>query len=289
MAFILAPAYSQSYYSPSGFCSPASRPSYRQRGMCSQSRRPQYSPFNHFFGQVDELLDEITQQAQRQAQIEAYRKIHCQRQLRKRALRAQFAVSQNEEGWQVNGETQGFEQENFNIEVTNEYTLKISGNTEWQSEKPLSQIDTASENAQVNKPDEFTVTDAETATITPDSDTESHKSYQATVEDDFEDLGAETASLISASSESSTTSEVAEPKGKEKATEDSQIPQEQESSQAQNEKLEEEERQHGSFERTFKFPQRIDAANVRASFKDGTLSITVPKAPIQEPKKITIL
>jgi hypothetical protein len=53
----------------------------------------------------------------------------------------------------------------------------------------------------------------------PDSDTQSHKSYQVTVEDDFEDLGVETSSLISASSRPSSPSEIKEPKGKEKVVE----------------------------------------------------------------------
>jgi len=263
--------------------------------MCSQPRRPQYSSFSHFFGQVDELLGEISHQTQRQMQLEAYQKIHSQQQPRKRALRAQFAVIQNEPGWQINGDIQGFEQENLNIEVTNEYTLKIAGNTEWQLEKVLSQNDTVStaepvsENGQVDNTDDSTLTEAETTTVTLGSDTESHKSYQATVEDDFEDLGAETSSLISASSESSTVSEVREPKGKEKMTEESSVSETKNQSEARKEESEEQERLHGSFERTFRFPQRIDTANVRASFEDGTLSITVPKAPVQRPKKIAIL
>jgi len=294
MAFILAPAYSQSCYSPSSFCSPVSRPAHRYWAMCSQPRRPQYSSFNHFFGQIDELLGEISHQAQRQAQIEAYRKIHNQRQLRKRALRAQFAVTENGPGWQINGDVQGFEQANLNVEVTNEYTLKITGNIEWQLEKVVSQSDNVpaepvSDDSQINKKDNSTLTEAETTTIAPDSDTESHKSYQATVEDDFEDLGGETSSMISASSESFTVSEVGEPKGKEKMTEEPSASETKDSSESQKEESEEQERQHGSFERTFQFPKRIDTANVRATFKDGTLSITVPKAPVQQTKKIDIL
>lgn len=303
MAFILtprfAPAYQASQCSPFGFSAPASQPAYRYRVACAPPRRPQYSSFNHFFGQVDELLSEIDRQAQHQAQleaaVEAQRTAHRQRQQRKRALRAQFAVIQNEQGWQVDGDIQGFEQDNINIEVTDEHTLKIAGNTEWQSEKAQPQADIipaaeqSTEKDQEDKIDGATLTEAESATIGPDSDTESHKSYQATVEDDFEDLGAETASLISASSASSTVSEPTEPKGKEKAVEEpttteSAVAQQPQETPAQQEQ----ERVHGSFERTFRFPERIDGANVRASFKDGTLNITVPRAPVQQVKRIAI-
>jgi hypothetical protein len=211
-------------------------------------------------------------------------------------LRAQFAVTHNEQGWQVNGDIQGFEQDNINIEITDEHTLKIAGNTEWQPEKVQPQTDVVpaaeepTKEVQEDKIDGATLTEAESATIGPDSDTESHKSYQATVEDDFEDLGAETASLISASSAASTVSEPTEPKGKEKAvevpttTEGAAVQQPQEEAPAQQEQ----ERVHGSFERTFRFPERIDGANVRASFKDGTLNITVPRAPAEQVKRIAI-
>jgi HSP20 family molecular chaperone IbpA len=297
MAFVLTPRFVPAYApqcSPFGFSAPAPRPAYRYRVACAPPRRPQYSSFNHFFSQVDELLSEIDRQAQHEAAIEAQRAAHRQRQQRKRALRAQFAVTQNEQGWQVDGDIQGFEQDNINIEVTDEHTLRIAGNTEWQSENAQAQTDAApaveepAKEVAEDKIDGATFTDAESATVGPDSDTESHKSYQATVEDDFEDLGAETASLISASSASSTVSAPAEPKGKEKAVEEPTPTEAAQQPQEQTPAQEEQERVHGSFERTFRFPERIDGANVRASFKDGTLNITVPRAPAQEVKKITI-
>lgn len=48
------------------------------------------------------------------------------------------------------------------------------------------------------------------------------------------------------------------------------------------------ERSIGEFSRTWKFPGRLDQDNVRASLKDGILSIVVPKAKVTPPKKITI-
>jgi len=48
------------------------------------------------------------------------------------------------------------------------------------------------------------------------------------------------------------------------------------------------ERSVGEFSRSFSFPERIDQDLVRASMKNGILSIVVPKAKKQEKRKITI-
>ncbi|TVY20373.1 30 kDa heat shock protein [Lachnellula arida] len=48
------------------------------------------------------------------------------------------------------------------------------------------------------------------------------------------------------------------------------------------------ERSIGSFSRTFSFPVRVDQDHVRASMKDGILSIVVPKTNEKGSRKITI-
>jgi len=60
-------------------------------------------------------------------------------------------------------------------------------------------------------------------------------------------------------------------------------------SQAPTNERQEEEPKHSSFERTYRFPERIDANNVRAILKDGVLSISIPRAPAQQVRRITIL
>jgi HSP20 family molecular chaperone IbpA len=251
----------------------------------------------------------------RQAELEAQRKAHLVAQIealclqkRERSLKAQFTVNQTEQGWQVNGDIPGFTQENVKIEIANESTLKIAGNTRWQAEKKAqpkqleSQPDASSTTEQqaaettlhndsdveaANEPDFETITRLDTdanEAAASDSDNESHKSYQPTVEDDFEDLGAESSSLISIPSRPSSPAEVKEPKGKEKAVEPTAAKQVVTSEQPQQE-----ERVHGSFERTFRFPERIDVANVSASFKDGALRINIPKAPVQQIRRIVLL
>jgi HSP20 family molecular chaperone IbpA len=287
MAFILtprfAPVYQQQCSSPWS-CAPA-RPQYSYRRVV----RPAVPSFVPFLSQVDELLSALDQEAQREAQREALREAHRQRQQRKRIFRAHFNVHENQEGYQVDGELPGFEQSNIQIEVTDAHTLRVAGNTEKKSEEQPQPEATAEPRAIEPQTTESTET-AQDDTIEgvtlneqeSHSDTESHKSYQATVEDDFEDLGAETSSTIS--SGSNTPSEPKEPKGKEKAVDDST----ETAVQPQPQPETEEYQFHGSFERTFRFPERIDASTVKASLKNGLLSITVPKAKAPEVRRILI-
>ncbi|KAF7715311.1 Uncharacterized protein PECH_007277 [Penicillium ucsense] len=48
------------------------------------------------------------------------------------------------------------------------------------------------------------------------------------------------------------------------------------------------ERSIGEFQRTFTFPGRVDQDNVKASLKNGILSMVIPKATQKATKKITI-
>lgn len=280
MAFFLTPRFAPAPQCGAYSCQP-SRPVYRQVS------HPSFPSFVPFLSRVDELLSELDREGRRAA--------HHQRQQRKRAFRARFDVKETKEGYTVEGEVPGFEQENIEIEVTDEHTLSIKGNTqhksETQAQQPEQQQQGAVTEPEADKMDGVTLNEAEApGTTTPaGSDTGSVKSYQATVEDDFEDLGAETSSTISAESNPSTSN-----KGKEKAVEEPSTQIEQQQPQQQPQEAEPEnrthisERTHGSFERTFRFPTRIDSANVRASLKNGVLAINVPKAPVPEVKQILI-
>ena len=48
------------------------------------------------------------------------------------------------------------------------------------------------------------------------------------------------------------------------------------------------ERVFGNFTRSFALPPNVDSAKIEADFKDGVLSITVPKPESEQPKKITV-
>jgi HSP20 family protein len=48
------------------------------------------------------------------------------------------------------------------------------------------------------------------------------------------------------------------------------------------------ERVHGSFERSVRLPEFVDAEKIDANFAHGLLTVTVPKAQAAQPRKITI-
>ena len=48
------------------------------------------------------------------------------------------------------------------------------------------------------------------------------------------------------------------------------------------------ERNFGKFARTIQLPFTVDPEKVEANFKDGVLTITLPKAEAEKPKKISI-
>jgi HSP20 family protein len=48
------------------------------------------------------------------------------------------------------------------------------------------------------------------------------------------------------------------------------------------------ERAYGAFSRSFTLPSAVDAERIEATFKDGLLTVTVPKAELAKARKITI-
>jgi HSP20 family protein len=48
------------------------------------------------------------------------------------------------------------------------------------------------------------------------------------------------------------------------------------------------ERGYGEFVRAFAFAERVRAAEVSAEFRDGVLTVTVPKQPASQPQRIAI-
>ena len=56
----------------------------------------------------------------------------------------------------------------------------------------------------------------------------------------------------------------------------------------QNKKWHRVERSYGSFMRTFTLPANIDDAKIRAEFKDGVLTMRLPKSATAKPKSIEV-
>jgi len=48
------------------------------------------------------------------------------------------------------------------------------------------------------------------------------------------------------------------------------------------------ERTYGTFSRAFALPNQVNAEGVQASFENGILTLTIPKAEQAKPRKITI-
>jgi HSP20 family protein len=48
------------------------------------------------------------------------------------------------------------------------------------------------------------------------------------------------------------------------------------------------ERSYGRFQRNIALPEGVDAENIKASYKDGTLEITMPKTEEAKPKQIEV-
>ena len=48
------------------------------------------------------------------------------------------------------------------------------------------------------------------------------------------------------------------------------------------------ERSYGSFSRTFKLPEHVDASKIKANHKNGMLELTLPKTELAKPKQIEV-
>ena len=183
-----------------------------------------------------------------------------------RSFVPRFDVREVGSSYELHGELPGIKQEDIDIEFVDANTLVIRGKTE-------------SHNSSSNQETKPLEQPAASEPVTDDNASEkSASSYQKpSVEDDYVDAGeaakssegpatSTTATAQAASApESSTTRTSAEPDYKYWVSE----------------------RSVGEFSRRFEFPGRVDQESVKASLKNGILSVIVPKA-VRAEKKITI-
>ncbi|KAI4285936.1 MAG: hypothetical protein L6R38_000301 [Xanthoria sp. 2 TBL-2021] len=164
-------------------------------------------------------------------------------------------------------ELPGLKQEDINIEFVDANTLVITGKTERASTQ-TNVIDTKGKGKAIESA-------SSPNTIAADNASETSSNYhKATVEDEYVDAGAEKEGA-------STTAQDAPTPAVTNATEVAAAPEEPESQYWVSE------RSVGEFRRTFSFPGKVDQEAVKASLKNGILSVVVPKAARQQ-RKIAI-
>jgi len=165
-----------------------------------------------------------------------------------RSFTPKFDVKETKEAYELHGELPGVDQKNINIEWTDNNTLTISGKHEHVREE--GQRPTAVEDGEEQKKLESNAKD---------------EKHQPTVEDESaESTNKDT--QVAKQSEQHEVAKKEEPKQKYWVSE----------------------RSVGSFHRSFAFPARVDQDAVKASLKNGILSIVVPKATAPQSRKVNI-
>jgi len=178
-----------------------------------------------------------------------------------RSFQPRFDVKETHEGYVLHGEMPGVEQKDLDIQITDANTLSIKGRTEQVREegrRPSSAVEAQPEPSKITK---------------DESESESTGYHKATVEDEA------TATASGASSEA------VEPPAA-TPTEIAQAPTEQ--SRPDQSRYWLSERSVGEFSRSFRFPSRVDQDHVKASLKNGILSILIPKAAAPVSRRINV-
>ncbi|MCJ1463006.1 hypothetical protein MMC07_001610 [Pseudocyphellaria aurata] len=183
-------------------------------------------------------------------------------------LAPRFDVREVPAAFELQGELPGIKQEDLDIEFVDANTLVIRGKTESHSTKTSEDGKVAKENGKEHSAES-------PATLAADNDATSEKSassyHRATVEDEeYVDAGAESEHGHGKATTAASNTVSQKPTETVKENEKSQT------------RYWVSERATGEFERRFKFPNEVDQDAVKASLKDGILSIVVPKVARKE-------
>jgi len=190
---------------------------------------------------------------------ETFNELQRASRVARRQFNPRFDLKETKESYSLEGELPGIDQKDLNIEFTDEHTLTIKGRIEHHTE--------SGRHPQAVEAEKTAALEATPAT----SETSSIKSHQATVEDEEPANSSAAATEVSAPTPA--------PAEQQPAKAEVQQPQQQYWIS---------ERHVGSFSRSFNFPQRVNQDAVKASLKNGILSIVVPKAPVPESRRINI-
>jgi HSP20 family protein len=180
-------------------------------------------------------------------------------------FRPRFDVKETKDAFELHGELPGIAQKDINIEFTDATTISIRGRTE--SVREEGRRHTAAVEPQ---PEQQKLAD----TIETESTSSSNNYHKASVEDE------EFTTITSEDTKADT------PASSEAPSQPQEVAQAQEQADAPNYWFSE--RSVGSFARSFSFAQRIDQDNVKATLRDGVLSIVVPKAAVPANRTISI-
>ncbi|TID27669.1 gb [Venturia nashicola] len=191
----------------------------------------------------------------------------CQRSF-ERTFHPRFDVMELKNSYELSGELPGVEQKDIKVEWTDGNTLTISGHSESRIKKespapsaaPLSTTEKAVEKK-------------------PAAESDSYHAPSVEEEDDGEIIskpGESDSETVGSTTEKIAKTTIADP--------DTSIP----NPEVEQPKYWVSERRSGYFGRSFKFPSRIEQENVKASLKNGILSITIPKAVIPAPRTIVV-
>ena len=192
-----------------------------------------------------------------------------------RSFQPRFDVRETKQGYELQGELPGLNQQDLAIEFTDAQTLSVSGRTERNIER-------GTRPAAVAQPTE-PARIADTASEEASTNTSTSAFQKASVEDETAMSGSNSdAQYTPATSEASSSTETAPQDTQVSATKAEAVPE-----QAQS-RYWVSERSVGSFHRTFAFPSRVDQENVKASLRNGILSIVVPKAQAPANRRINV-
>ncbi|KHN95367.1 heat shock protein 30 [Metarhizium album ARSEF 1941] len=179
-----------------------------------------------------------------------------------RQWQPKFDVRETADAYELHGELPGVDKDHVKIEFSESQTLLIRG--------------TAKRSCTAGTPPSRQVEDTVMSGGLPDA--EEHKNARKATVEDEEDEEWSNASQSRPGTPTTTTA-TAEV-GKKPGAEREKV--------ADKAKYWLTERSVGEFSRSFNFPNRVDQDGVTASFKDGILSIVVPKAKKHESRRIAI-
>ena len=238
---------------PRTVCRPAKGFAVPVRAMASGSFFPRFPSFpSNDFAPFFRLLD-----------ADPFIQQHSQ----SKSFVPRFDVKEVGSTYELQGELPGIKQEDIDIEFVDANTLVIRGKTD-QSSTSTNTEPKAVEQSETAKP------------VAADNASEKSASsyHKASVEDEYVDAGAEAKASEAASSPATVAAQPTAVPETPASTSKSAVPEH---------KYWVSERSVGEFQRRFQFPGRVDQEAVKASLKNGILSVIVPKA-VRSEKKITI-